>query len=438
MVGSCGKLKEEISSKIPDNSCLKDLFPPILDNDFTNPEWYTRYFKQYFERILLRLSEIGWRLILCLDEFDEVRKLFEKSHASLGYIRKMVSSSDPVTVIITSRRELWNLEECVRDSRSKLAGAFKKIYLKAFNEEWDMSIYWSVMSDFDFFPDEAFQKRLIELTGKQPRLLCKFGQQIGKRIQAGEEVTLETLEEIYQEKFSDIYTLYDNWLERIKKDGYQEKIREILFDLPITIYSDDLYFLENIGYIEKVDVGQESENEFPLGYYVISYDFTKYFLEKTKELHLPEWTAITGAEKVLRKMLIKVYPEQKEIQYSTLKDFDKLSGELFVKHPKLSFLDTKFESYKTRIKNNFNYYQHETSLVDTLDLWADVKIICDNWDNFKEYFHNGALNDWKDKLNLLSRVRMPLAHSNEDFLTEAERQKVIEYSKSIIKLESPA
>lgn len=426
------KLQQEVEKKGIQDSELDRAFAAIKDTvSIYTYNWYSIYFKNNFDKILKCLHSISWRLVLCLDEFDSAREVFDRS--SLGLIRNMVSlSSWSVTVLVASRRDLGYIERIVRGSESALEEAFnEKYHLKAFDKDSDMNEYWNALSDYDFFPDESFKQRLLYLTGRQPYLLSIYGYNLAQRAIEGESITIETLDQIYQtEAPKRIYKQYDNWMERIKQDEYLFKLREVLCGPRVTITQADLNSMKEMGYISDYDNAGEDADEY--GYYAISPDFTKYFLEKTKGNTIHEWDAIMQAEIVLRCMIKKTYPEIEKLCYHNFSDIDILEKELTHTYPELNSLIRSI--YKRWITKDYEEYKKDVSIVDAISLSEEVKFILDNWDKFTQYFGDDKLEKWKFKLELLKRVRNPLAHAHPDFITETERRDLLNYCGDIIRL----
>ena len=423
------KLQQEVEKKQINDPILKRSFTAILhQNDimFESPEWYSRCFKNEFEKILDRLNELSIRLVLYLDQFDSAREIFDS--ASVGLIRNMsTSSSWSITVLVTSKRNLSYIEKCIRDSDSTLAGAFNQtFYLKAFEQVSDMDDYWNSLVDYDIFPDQAFKEKLIELTGRQPYLLSVYGYNLAESAMAGEKISVELLEKINQsEKTTKIHPQYKRWLDQIKESGYLEKLRELVCGPRITVSQSDVDDLKTMGFVERIDENQAYFADFPGGYCVISYDFTQYFLEQTKDIKVDEWTAITEAEKVLRMMLSMEYPEIETIGYNM--QVESNVAALKEKYPELEGLNKGV--YWKRLEKN-----KDLKLINTLDFSFSAKIISEHWKKFQKYFCNADLSKWKHKFDLLIEVRNIYAHSNEKFLKDDQRRDALNYCQDIIKL----
>lgn len=415
-------LQDKLREMNIEDECIEKCFCSLFNADVENSLWFSSYLDRNLIKIFYRLNALGYRVILILDEFDRAMKLFKEEPGSLGVIRNLASSAElTVTVITISRRKLFVIEQSADPSASTLDGVFDKYNLRSFDQD-DMQEYWGALTDYEIFADDAMKQQLFQLAGTHPYLLSLFACRMAEKSMAGEIVDAEQIAMIYHTEFDqNIRTYYRTLVERMSADGYAEKLRGILCGFTQGITAADVNSLQVDGYL---NVGEE-------GYYVISPEFTQYFLEQTNDLYLPAWESIMCVECKLKEMVKAVYPKLDELRYSKVKKMPEWPSKLKKIYPELGLDKFKIEdNMKSGIK-----YGHDPSIVDVLALPYIIKsVIYPNWGKFQYFFGDAPKKDWMTALDLIVRARTPLAHAHPEYLTERENRLLILYCQQIIEL----
>ena len=416
-------LQDTISSMEIEDKAISDSFQNLFSSNVDSSIWFSSYLDRNLRIIFRRLHTLGFRVMLVLDEFDKAMDLFKEEPGSLGVIRNLASSAEyAVTVITISRRKLHVIEQSADPTASTLDGVFEKYHLTAFDSD-DMSEYWGALTDYDIFPDNAMRDRLFQLAGTHPYLLSLFANRMVEKKIAGEIVDANTLDEIHHMEYDrNIRDYYDTLITRMKEDGYAAKLRGALCGLTYGITDADITGYRSGGYL---NVGMQ-------GYYIISQEFTQYFLEHTKDIYLPVWDSIMTAERTLKSQVRAVYPQLGELRYSMLEGKPEWPNEIKNFYPEIRLSK---EIIERNMKKNKIEYGQDSSIIDVLDLKYVVEaIIQPNWANFQGFFEGKAYAEWETPLKLLVRARTPLAHDHPEYLTETENNLLPVYCQQIVEL----
>jgi len=402
---------------------IKEALDETLQANVDSSIWLSSYLDRNLKTIMARLNALERRVVLVLDEFDAAMELFQQASGSLGIVRDLASQSgQSVTVITLSRRKLHMIERRADPSSSTLDGVFDKYYLKAFDES-DMEQFWdALIVDYEIPVDEAMMNKMQELAGHQPYLLSLYGNRMAELSMKGESVTAQTLDEIQAEEFDkNICPHYDTLVERMVTDGYAGKLRGALCGLMSGISPGDIQSFLDGGYME---VDEE-------GYYILSREFTRYFMRKTQDMFMPTWDAIMSAERTLKGMVRKIYPRLDDYRYSDLLADYNWPDTIHRIYP-------DFYLSKPIVEGNMRSgsdYGQDPTITDSLGLKFVVEqLIRRSWNKFGPLFGGGDFADWEAQLNLLVRVRTPLAHDHPEYLTDTENNLLPIYCQQIIDL----
>jgi hypothetical protein len=177
----------------------------------------------------------------------------------------------------------------------------------------------------------------------------------------------------------------------------------------------DVQALINLGYVYQDKKSKNNE------YRCLSEDFTSYLYENaTRDQKAIIWPNVTDAEKHLRyiiKTVLKArYGAGWEEEIRSLFDTGKLKQ-----------VDNYQES------NLRNYSASEQNILQSLSIMDLANIIEYYWENgIKNYFPQGAdKQEWKEKIKAIYHARIPITHSNPEFLSQEMIGKVNRYCEEI-------
>lgn len=366
------------------------------------------------KKIMKRLGVLGYRVVIVLDEFDDARRLFKQRPGSLSLIRDLGTDADmkKVAVFTLSRRTLDIIEDGIAEahvsSTSTLCGAFHPKRIKGFSEA-DMMQFWDALADYDIFPDEQFKARILHYAGHHPYMLSLFGNQLAERALLEEEISLDTIDQIYNSEWMDVIKKhYKTMLDRMKEDGHARELRGILCGPINGITEETVESFKSGGYLE-----QDSE-----GFYTISRDFTKHFVRNTTDITSPIWDVIMEAERTLKQFMIQEYPKLETLHYSDVKGQTGWAAELQKKdYPTLRLNENIVEG---NMKRTHKMYDSNPTIIESLMLSYVVDHILAEWTEFRKYFRNEPASEWKRDMELVAKARNALAHACPEYLKQYE------------------
>lgn len=413
--------EQKISQRGVVDERIQKAFADISKLPLEDSRWFSKM-SSNLQAIMARLKELGYRVIMILDEFDTARKIFKLEPAGLGLIRNLATESHLATTVITiSRRRLYQIEKVADEGGSKLEQSFYTKYIRPF-DELDMESYYDALAEYYIFPDKEMEQELNLLAGRQPYLLCLYANRLVEEKLSGNEPAAVTVRKIRDAEYNNnIEGYYRTLYSRLREDGYVEQLRGILLQVMYGVRNNDVRLFDECGYL--------SENEH--GYYILSQDFTDYFMEKSKDLYLPAWDSIMASERTLKNMVRRVYPRLDDFRYSELSRDRAWRQRVSEIYPEICLNE---EMILKNMANGTNYGQNPT-ITDVLGLKYTVfNIIKSNWEKFQGYFRGEPYDNWQKQLELLVRARTPLAHDHADYLTENEEQLLLMYCKQFMEL----
>ena len=421
------KLRDATIAKKLNDEEMDRYFDMILNSDTGSEIWFSSIFEVGFRNILRRIKNLGFRLILSIDEFDKASDLFSNELGSFGVIRDCAVLSDySVTVVVLSRRRLGIIEkESLKGSGSTLEEAFVKYNLKGFSEE-DMFEYWGNLTDYDVFSTVDMEETVKRYAGTNPYILNFYAHFMAEAAIAGEEVDVSTVERIHDElRGVHLLSYYEKLLARMKEDGYAEALRGVLCGPIVDISSSDVEKLISWGYLHVEKEGQKEV------FCLVCPDYTQYFIENSRDITLPIWSSIMLVEMRFREHMKKVFPKLEDFRYSEVAKSSHWEGQIKHYYPNLKIRVN--DSTKT-FMGDAESYGKDASLIDVMTLTFIITTIQDHWNRFKQYFENDDLEKWNQKLELIRRARNPFAHSHPEYLTATETNLVQLYCNQILEL----
>ncbi|MBR2389722.1 MAG: AAA family ATPase [Mogibacterium sp.] len=376
----------------------------------------------------------SFRVILIIDEFDTAATIM--SSDDFASLRSIANTNDnSVSLITVSRRSLAIISSDVQGT-STFTGIFDQMHIRPFKDSETKKMY-DALADYDIFLDEneELKKKIEYYAGGNPYLLSHYLFSLADKamVSGAESLSADSADEIRKEKSQLIRVYYETAAERLKSDGWLDTIYGTVVGPRISLDKNKVAELQNAGYL---CYDEDSES-----WYCISRDFTEYLRYNCRP-SIPLWYDIMHSEKIFREFVREVYPKLTEYKYTS-------SDDMAVKQPLRNEIHrTIYRTYNTRYLDwgniekfieSSNKYENgkDASACDVLQLGFTIEIIEKNWDKFKGYFgKNGSenLDYWQKYLDILKKVRNPLAHANPEYITEIEEKTASEACSLIAKL----
>lgn len=340
------------------------------------------------------ISSAKIRVIVCLDEFDHAKELFNEVHYQL--LRTLSYEPDhQIGFVATSRRSIYDIER-YSGQGSNFFGTFENIRLGVFSDDEVLQLFKKA----DISSEQTI-KDIKYYTGNHPFLISMV---LYKYLQT--EVELRNVENVIESVKLDILKYFDDIFYVLEKDSLTDKL--------IRIYS---------GIYEGVS---QSEEEYLLKYGLFIQDerkelkpfsnfFDNYLNIKWRDtpfkLIWPE--AERALKRVITKCVNEIYGDDWE--RLILNDLPVITYP-----PDDRRLIQTLQERRMKEKRDFGS-KASRNLIDQLYPRHFSIFIELHWDEFYEDIFESSLEYWLDNLEFLAkRIRNPESHSRADLLTDKE------------------
>lgn len=370
-----------------------------------------RAFKEFFEE----LSQMGVKIILVLDEFDNASRLFtDTKHFEL--FRTILSeASFNVSALLLSRRHLATIEGATYQS-STFHGIVDTIYLKGFNDD-DMEEYYELFEILDLKITEENKRKIEYFAGRSPYLLSIIGHYLIESYKGEDSINIE---ELFNSKCKAINDYYRDCIEHLKRDDNLRKIIPFVTGPNIGVTPKDKEELINLGYLSLDKTGALT---------AIS-EYFETFLTISMLGKISIWEDISQLEKRIKLLidaeLLKIVTHY-EVSGSNLNEIQK---NILLKTEKITEKEvSKYDSFVYKTGRDYN---SDCTYLDVISLTDCFRIISECWgDIFASYFDNTKISEWQHKFDKCAKARNPIAHGHEDYISEYDKIEIDTYCKQI-------
>lgn len=377
--------------------------------------WFIRY-QMMLEGVLEDFNSDGLRLILAIDEFDAVTKVFKGGNAYLQMLRSIYYYPDFATSgVVISRRSLWMLEDETA-SGSSFHAIFNVFPLGPFDRK-DMNFYYERLSDNEIHVSEAGKRRLDYYTGRIPYLCCKLGVAMlwGKLHEYGEreidDLALQCKAAIEQHD-EDLIRLLD--YDHLLDPAYEICIGVRNLD---EIEVHDLHAMENMGILQKIEEDGKTEQV------IFSHKFMDDLASRKREIDVKD--ALSGVEGKIRSMIGFRFPALGQLYYPMFQktDIDRVNNQYNIG------LD-----YVTSTKYCKTLSAHKTNptVLDVITISKCVEIMQQHWNIFFSFFGDDV---WVNRyFRIIVSVRNAVDHGHEKDVSDLAKARCIWCCQKIVQL----
>ena len=400
---------------------FKTSFQKILVSlDPQDAEWFSIY-QNELENILEHIGRCGYQLVLTIDEFDAVERLFGQNSFYYQELREIYDSPQYATSgILVSRRRL-QLFEAKCKYISTFHGVFHEKMVTPFSDE-DMKDFYDRLGLYDILVSDAGKERLAYYSGRMPYICCMFANNMVNRIKSCQYYDLSQIDFVFKQCLPEINRYYDDLISRLQEDKYLDFIYAMAIDSKCPgITQREIENMCAMGILtpESADVKNQ--------YYAISKDFMMYLY--LKPLHLSILETMTSCEKRLKFIFQQEFPELAEITYQRLlsEDGKTVMNDIDSKYPELRLNWGQVKGYCQNLATRKEF----PTVLDVLTLSKVVGIILKTWDK-RFYRHFGGDDSWKLKLEVVSSIRNPMAHAQMEYVGEEELAICMKYCDEVL------
>lgn len=420
-------LVRELQTGIRNAGLWNDTFEASYNDirDFVssqNEEWFSDF--QYpFECILQEINAQGYRLILSIDEFDAVERLFGSESHYYQELRDIADTPKYATnCILVSRRRL-HLFEATCPYISTFHGVFPELTVLPFCEE-DMEEFYDALSLYDVKVTPGGKKRLERYTGNMPYLCCKIGKQMVFQRTIVEAFGDKEIDGIFKKLQPEIDRHYRDLTTRLEEDSLLDYVYYLSIGAKVPKLTDRE--LENLT-VMGVLIPEEKNGE--TRYYAFSKDFMTFF--RLEPLKLPAWDIMTSSEKKIKAIFKKEFPKLAETTYQDItgSNANIAMNSIDSAYPELGLNWKQIKGYSEELSTR----KEQPTVLDVLTLSKIIGVMLDTWNNrFHIYFNGDA--SWKTKLEAIKKVRNPMAHAQSEHICPEELATCMKYCEEIIRM----
>lgn len=352
------------------------------------------------------VKQKGIRVIVILDEFDDVRKKFN-DHDAFFWLRGL--ASDPrykIGLVLISKRELSRIAcQIGGEDISYWCNVFHKHYLLPFQES-DVELYYKKLNSAGIELNEHLKKIIHYYCGHHPFFLDLVGFFIvDEYLKTGN---------LHKDRISDIVYAplqdeYKNIIMILKDNGYLDKLLQIIYGPIVDLTHAEIKELERYGIIfqhENNEIRHPEDSNFS----AFSQHFSEYLRIVSRQVEL--WPMWSQTEKNVRGIVNLVLKK---------KYGDDWLNTLGNARPSLKKIFDKWRKIQSNEQKAFGS-QASSNLLD-FSYPKDIFIMIESeWTSFNPIFGED-INYWKKKFYCLAKVRNPLAHNrviHKDYKTIAE------------------
>jgi len=415
------QLQEQIIEAELWDNLFERFYKRIAEVPSNSADWFTD-FKLPLQSILKHIKERQYRLVLAIDEFDSVDKVFEQASHYFQVLRSIYSNPDYATSgVIVSRKRLHLIEAKCEDI-STYHGVFREMTLLPFNAK-DLQGVFEALAMYDIALSPNGKKKFEHYTGRMPYLCCMFAERMVSNQQHDGLLDDTEVDDIFKNCLPQITQHYRDLFDRLEYDGHLETMFYLAFTsrFPSSITKRDVETLVTMG---TLITEEKREN---VSYVCHSKDFMTWF--RLQPLKLPAWETMTQSEKKIKAIFKKEFPEISEISYVDLTVSNDAIQDLNTRYPELGLNSGKIKRY---CEDLAAHKEHPTVL-DVLTLSEIVNVIVNTWaTRFHKYFSGD--DSWKVKLEHIKRIRNPIAHAAIEYVSQEDLASCMQYCDEIIHL----
>ena len=359
--------------------------------------------REFITEYLENIKDKGFRVVYIFDEFDSVSEYFENT--DFQFLRGLSYYPKTEICIVTISRRLLSEIEMKGGGGSNFHQTFTDIYLGMYNDE-DLEIYWNKFFNSRVPINEEGKQKIYEFAGRHPFLLDLFNYHLYNNLS---DNLIDAIHNTKEKLKLTILNNYKTIFDLLEEENLGIKLLQMVVGPVYDITTTEAEKVERYNLVLKTDSGFKG----------FSVDFDNYLNLVKREV--PIWNLWSETETKLRtivhKWLVERYGENWVVKFSKLQN-----KETFI---------AKLVATQEREKKSFpeTYSQNLLDFTYPADLFD--KFMQVEWKWFKAIFGKEAV-DWKQKFDVLAKVRNPLAHNKENILKQFERDQAKAYCTEIV------
>ena len=389
-----------------DYELLKILADQVLEMICASESGWNIVLLEYFEEV----GSYNYRIILLLDEFDSITRVFGENEAAFQLLRQLGYDNKYATVIVTtSRISIGQIE--VQSLISTLSGIFSDVYLGLFDAEEYAVLFEHRLRQGPITFTKREQRSIRDFVGLHPYFaqIAAFHVWNRKADLQKEALTEEEIGSALDLCRTEIYEQFDNCKLRMGDKRFETLLAITQGPAAYSFSHFDLNRLLQQGHITEVQNGADVKYK-PFGQV-----YDEYLKYHHRQIDL--WPLWTKTEKWLRYLIGNRYEKLARNKGLSVGPFlQTYHADLF----------EKYCNYESNQQRELRYFSVTTTPFDYMNPSDIFDFIETNWDIFQNVFGpRDKINAWRDKFKEIRQVRNPYAHSR-DYTVSETRRKVAE------------
>ncbi len=415
---------EERGASFPGDSSFK---MEIEAADPSQRSWHMRI-QRPLKKMLKALGQSGQRVVIAIDEFDAVPKVFGADSSQYQLLRSILSDDDfAISGIVISRRNLSVLAEKAKVTAiSSFENVFSTLRLLRFDEK-DMSLFFSRLDEVGGVAvDDGSKERFEYYTGRIPYLCCMLATTLIDKHGFEEKhvANADEVDEARLERQHEIQHYYDDLIGKLEEDDHLEPLVYLAFDEMKTLaYEHNRNNMIQMGYLNEEQIDDSFE------YYAYCKDFMSYL--RHRKLNMPIRDLLDAGEHKLKEVFADAYPQFTQVTYEDIVvNHDDSKKDLLEGIPRLGY---RWQDSTEKFLRDAAVYMDNPSVLDTLTInYVLLQIHKYHWnDIFSRYFNNDR--EWRDKLKEVDGIRNPFSHAHGEYVPQEKVERCIHILEELIK-----
>lgn len=368
-----------------------------------------RYVKKFFRH----LNSNNFRIITIIDEFDNSSEIF--SLQDFQFLRELSYNLETKIGIVTVSRKTIQELEPDNGSLSNFYQIFDELRLKLFSDE-DLLFYWQRLKNLGINVSDSYIEQIFLFSGKHPYLLDLINYNIFNKVEQT-DINLEnifntTLEALKLKLFNE----YESILKLMEQESLDNKLMQMIIGPVYDITQRDVEKLLKYSLVKStVDESYECFAKF----------FEYYLSLKSSEIDI--WPLWSDVEKELRQTIENRLIEKYGVDWEL--GFEKEFGD------KRKTLMENLRLVREKNKKAFKDKASDSLIDYTYPMDMFNGFISGDWKWYSKIFGiKTQSSEWSKKFEHLGKIRNPLAHNNQNFLTDSDRNIATGYCQEILAL----
>ncbi|WP_024865946.1 ATP-binding protein [Butyrivibrio sp. FCS014] len=380
--------------------------------------------RSFFEVVV---SDLGYRVICIIDEFDYVKKLFEEYPEGFFVLRELAyQPGNKIGFLFLSRRLMAELEAGFGYDVSNFSGIMFDCYLGPYNEK-EQEQYFEILKSTGVPVTDEIIEDYREITGNMPYWMDLLSMHYVESFAAGEG---KNLYKIFDENEETFYKEFGRMFELLKEQNLLNALYQVILG-PVgdEATPQNIRRLENYGIILKSGKGYETISRYFRRYLVMK--------EQTVEFY-PLWNR---TEKLLRAVgaqkLKEEYGESWEdaikAKYVTPEDSPRGHSTHMTVGDHILAAQIRIEDMKKKTAI-YDVDPAGINLLNGTTTGGLAEILLAEYDRCYKKVFNMKRGEFQMIINSITSARNPYDHNNDNMIRDDVKEKTIENCRTLCRL----